>query len=214
MPTLSRASALWLLWIPLGFSLLVILPASTLRLTEMLGGPAVIPTPLHFATMPTAIIAHIVASVGFGILAPIQVHAMISGRRRGLHRRLGKPTFAFALAMAVTGLWAALALPTAPDEHPSLNTIRALAALAMLVCLIVSLRALRTHSYSVHAAWSLRGYGMGMGAITQAFFLIPLEGVIDDLPNALHVGLLLIGWLLGLGLAEWLIRKPGRDAMA
>ena len=55
---------------------------------------------------------------------------------------------------------------------------------------------------------------MGMGAITQAFFLIPLEGVIDDLPNALHVGLLLIGWLLGLGLAEWLIRKPGRDAMA
>ncbi len=77
---------------------------------------------------------------------------------------------------------------------------------AMVLSILFGLAAIRRRDFARHRAWMIRGYAIGLGAGTHVLTGLPwilILGTPGELPRALLMG---AGWVINLGVAEWIIR--------
>jgi predicted membrane protein DUF2306 len=201
------ASAPWL--VPLGLILLTLIPilSGALRLTQLSGGPQVIPAAARFTDSPLPVMLHIVSATLFSLVGAFQFVPALRRGRRSWHARAGRVLIPAGFVLALSGLWMATVYPHPVGDGPALLVIRVVFGSAMLICLVLAVRALVRHRYAVHGAWMTRAYALGVAAGTQAILLIPgsiLFGPDDQTSRAVAMG---AAWVLNLAVAELVIRR-------
>lgn len=208
------SSAVWL--IPVGFTLLTLIPiiSGSLRLTQLAGGPELIPAAARFTDFPVPVVLHIVAGVVFSIVGAFQFIPALRRGRRSWHRIAGRVLIPAGAVVALSALWMATLSDLPPGDGPALLVIRWIFGTYLLAALALAVRALMRRRYAEHGAWMTRAYALGVAAGTQAIVLIPgsiLYGSSDETSRAVAMTL---GWLINLAVAELVIRRRGRRASA
>lgn len=208
--------AVWL--IPVGFTLLTLIPiiSGSLRLTQLAGGPELIPAAARFTDFPVPVVLHIVVGVVFSVVGAFQFIPSLRRGRRSWHRFAGRILIPAGFVVALSALWMATFSQLPPGDGPALLVIRWVFGGFMLVALALALavRALVRRRYAEHGAWMTRAYALGVAAGTQAIVLIPgsmLYGSSDETSRAVAMTL---GWLINLAVAELVIRRRRRRASA
>ncbi len=101
----------------------------------------------------------------------------------------------------------ALFYPDAPGDGELLRGFRLVFGTAMVVSLVLGFAAIRRRDIARHRAWMIRGYAIALGAGTQVLTNVPwllFVGKPEGLSRAL---LMAAGWLINVGVAEWIIRR-------
>jgi hypothetical protein len=115
------------------------LAVGALRLLQLAGGPALVPSDHRFAGFPGALVAHIVGAA------------------------------VFALVGAFSAVWLTLFYQQQPGSGTLLFFLRLVFAPAMAACLVLGFTAIHRRDIPAHRAWMMRAYAIGLAAGTQAF---------------------------------------------
>ena len=199
--------------VPLALLLLAAIPvmAGSLRVVQLLGGPALIPADHRFADFPLPLVAHIVGACVFAIVGAFQFVPRLRRLHRGWHRGAGRLLVVAGLVVAGSGLWMTLLYAAKPGTGILLYLLRLVFSSAMAACLVLGVATVRRGDITGHRAWMIRAYAIGLAAGTQAF-----TGGIGGalLGNGEVQGDLAMGsaWVINLVIAEWVIRRPARSA--
>lgn len=194
---------------PAGLIVLGIIPmvAGAFRLTQLAGGAAITPENARFFASPLPVVLHIAGVSFYSMLGAFQFAPRFRRRRPQWHRVSGRLLVPCGLVAAITGLWMTLFYPRIEGDGDLLTVFRLVFGTAMLLALLLGLAAILRRDIARHRAWMTRGYAIGMGAGTQALTQLPLLlifGAPGEIPRALLMG---AGWVINLGIAEWIIRK-------
>jgi hypothetical protein len=190
-----------------GLLLLGLLPLvfGALRLTQLAGGPQIMPVNERVAAAP--LILHIVGGAVLAVFGAFQFAAGFRRRRPGWHLVAGRLVVVGGLLAGLSGLWMTLVYAAQPGSGPLLYAFRLVFGSAMVVCIVLGFTAIRRGDVSRHRAWITRGYAIGLGAGTQMLLLMIGEliaGPPDELGNGLLNG---AAWVINLAVAEWAIRR-------
>ena len=180
--------------------------AGSLRLVELSGGAAALPSDARFAASPVPVVVHIVCATVFAILGAFQFSAPIRRRRPGWHRWAGRVVVVAGLGVALSAIWLNQFYPRADATREVLYPLRLAFGTAMLITIVLGFVAIRRRDITRHRAWMIRSYAIGLVAGTQVFTL-GIGGVIfgnGDLTTALLLG---AAWAINLAVAEGAIRK-------
>jgi len=79
------------------------LTAGMLRLTQLAGGPAVIPADRRFASFPLPLVVHIVGATAYALAGILQFVPRFRARHLPRHRRAGTQAFTEGIGDAVFG---------------------------------------------------------------------------------------------------------------
>jgi uncharacterized membrane protein len=204
----SRAD--WL--IPAGLIALAAIPviAGMVRLTMLVGGPAVTPDNVRFVSAPIPVVLHIVGVTIYCILGAFQFSPGLRRRHPRWHRMAGWVLVVAGLVAALSGLWMAMFYAIVPADDLLLHVFRLLAGTGMAASILLGFAAIRRGDVTHHQNWMRRAYAIGIGAGTQALIQLPpllVFGAPDDFGRALMMG---AGWGINLGVAEWLIWRRRR----
>ncbi|MEP7358306.1 MAG: DUF2306 domain-containing protein, partial [Anaerolineales bacterium] len=133
----------WL--VPTGLILLVVIPLITggLRLSELAGGPKIMPANAAFMATPLPVVVHIVAAAVFALLGAFQFATGFRRRRPGWHRMAGRVLVVCGLLVGLSGLWMTLFYPRAAGTGDLLYVLRLLFGSAMVVCIGLGFAAIR-----------------------------------------------------------------------
>jgi hypothetical protein len=208
----QRTKGLWL--IPTGLILLALIPISSgaLRLTQLSGGPELLPEAARFTGSPLPVILHIVSATIFSIVGAFQFLPALRRGRRSWHAMAGRVLIPAGIVVALTGLWMATFSALPAGDGPLLHGIRLVFGTYMLVSIGLAVRSLVRREYATHGAWMTRAYALGVAAGTQALFLIPGSiafGSSHELSRAVAMG---AAWLVNLGVAELVIWRRAKRA--
>ena len=214
----ASSSTSWTEWLtPAGLILLSVIPliAGALRVTQIAGGPEIIPANARFSP-PLPVVLHIVSATLFAILGAFQFVNSFRRRMPGWHRAAGRLLVLCGLLVGLSGLWMTLFYPRADGTGDLLYAFRLLFGSAMVVSIVLGFLAIRKRDFAGHRAWMMRGYAIGLTAGTQALTQL-VGGLIIGPPTALSGALLIgAGWVINLAVAEWAIRRrsapPARTA--
>ena len=203
----QRTRGVWL--IPVGLILLTLIPivSGSLRLTQLGGGPELIPAAARFTGSPIPVILHIVSATLFSVVGAFQFLPALRRGRRSWHKMAGRVLIPAGFVLALSGLWMATIYPHPVGDGPALLVIRVLFGTYMLVSLVLAVRALIRRTYVAHGAWMTRAYALGIAAGTQALALIPgsiLFGSANETSRAVAMG---AAWVINLAVAEFVIRR-------
>ena len=203
--TTKRINTQWLA--PAGLILLSLIPilAGAARLTELTGGAVSTPANARFLNSPVPIVTHIVSVTIYSLIGAFQFVPALRGRR-GWHRLAGRVLIPAGLVAALSGLWMAIFYPHAHGFGDLMLVFRLVFGSAMIVSIILGIRAIIRRDFAAHGAWMTRGYAIAMGAGTQALILIPgsiIFGTTQNVPGAILFGL---AWIINLAIAERVIR--------
>jgi len=197
-PWLAAAGLLLLCAIPL--------IAGAVRMSQLAGGAPVTPDNARFFAAPIPVMLHIPSALLFCAVGAFQFVPGFRRRKPGWHRVAGRVLVASGLVAALSGLWMTLFYARPAHSGDLLAFFRILAGSGMLASIVLGFAAIRRRDFSLHRAWMMRGYAIGMGAGTQVLTLgIPLLlGATDELSVALgHAA----GWLINITFAEYIIRR-------
>ena len=207
-PSGRREGSSWR--VPTALIALSVIPviAGSLRLVEIAGGPAVLPTNPRINASPAPVVVHIISVTIFAILGAFQFSARLRRRRPNWHRRSGRLLVVTGLVVAGSGLWMTLFYDNAPGGY-LLWAVRLLVGSAMAASILLAFTAIRRRDIPTHRAWMIRAYALATGAGTQAIIGGFSESAFGtgDLSKALWMT---VGWLINLAVAEWIIRRPAR----
>ena len=195
-------------WVPLVLIMLVLVPvlAGSLRLAELAGGPATLPTKPGIADSPAPVVVHIVSAIGYAVLGAFQFSPGFRRRRPGWHRAAGRVLVVLGLAVAFSALWMTQFYPYPENTGALLYVFRLAFGSSMAACIILGVAAIRRRDVPSHRAWMTRAYALGLGAGTQAFTLGVGEAIFGT--NPLSIALLQgAGWTINLAAAEYLLRR-------
>jgi hypothetical protein len=214
----QRTRGLWL--IPTGLILLSLIPIITgsLRITQLSGGPAIMPEASRFTGFPLPVILHIVAGILFSIGGAFQFLPGLRRGKRSWHKMAGRVLIPAGFVLALAGLWMACFTALPAGDGPALRVIRLVFGTYMIVSLVLAVRAIVRRKFVAHGAWMTRAYALGIAAGTQAFFLIPGSGLQGSANELYRACAMAAAWLVNLGVAELVIRRRvrlrerGRDA--
>lgn len=211
---MTRTRHLWL--IPAGLILLSLIPIITgsLRLTQLGGGPAIMPEASRFTAFPLPVILHIVAGILFSIGGAFQFLPGLRRGRRSWHRMAGRVLIPAGFVLAVAGLWMACFTALPAGDGPALRVIRLAFGGYMIVSLALAVRAIVQRRFAVHGAWMTRAYALGVAAGTQAIFLIPVSVALGSGHEAGRAVAMSAAWLVNLGVAELVIMRRARRRVA
>ena len=203
----QRSRGVWL--IPVGLILLTLIPivSGSLRLTQLGGGPELIPEAARFTGSPIPVILHIVAATVFSIVGAFQFLPALRRGKRSWHVLAGRVLVPAGFVVALSGLWMATVSAHPVGDGPALVVIRVVFGSYMVVSLVLALRALVRRSYVAHGAWMTRTYALGVAAGTQALALIPgsiLFGSTNEIARAVAMG---AAWVINLAVAEFVIHR-------
>ncbi len=209
-PRASRA--VWL--IPVGLILLTMIPimSGAFRLTQLSGGPELIPEAARFTDFPLPVIAHIVAGVVFSVVGAFQFVPQLRRGRRSWHRMAGRVLIPAGFVLAMSALWMATLSDLPVGDGPALLVIRWVFGSYLIVALVLAVRALLRRRYAVHGAWMTRAYALGVAAGTQAFALIPGSMMFGSSDETSRAVAMTAGWLINLAVAELVIWRRRRRA--
>jgi uncharacterized membrane protein len=187
--------------------------AGSLRLVELFGGAAVMPSNPRFATSPVPVVVHIVCAIVFAMLGALQFSARLR-RRFGWHRRAGRILVVAGLGVALSALWLNQFFPRTGAAREVLYPLRLLFGTAMAVTLVLGFAAARRRDFAQHRAWMIRSYAIGMVAGTQVLTL-GLGGAVVGHGEVTTALLMAAAWGINLTFAERAIRtRPPRRTPA
>jgi uncharacterized membrane protein len=180
--------------------------AGALRLSQLAGGPSVIPADHRFAGFPLPLVVHIAGATTYALVGILQFVPRFRRRHRVWHRRAGRVLAVTGLLVAVSALWMTLFYEAQPGTGDLLYLLRLVFGSAMAACLVLGFTAVRRRDIAAHRAWMVRAYAIGLAAGTQAL----TEGVggaifgtgvlATDLAKS-------AGWVINLAVAEWALRR-------
>jgi uncharacterized membrane protein len=204
----------WL--IPTGLILLTLIPivSGSLRLTQLAGGPELVPEAARFTGSPVPVVLHIVSAIPFSVIGAFQFLPALRRGKRSWHKRAGRVLIPAGFVLALAGLWMATLYPHPVGDGPVLLVERVVFGGYMLVSLTLAVRALLRHDYVAHGAWMTRAYALGVAAGTQAIALIPgsiMFGSKNEASRAVAMGL---AWVINLAVAELVIWRRAQRASA
>lgn len=202
-----RTRGLWL--VPTGLILLTLIPITTgtLRLTQLSGGPELMPEAARFTDAPLPVVLHIVFAIIFSVLGAFQFLPALRRGRDAWHPRVGPLLIPAGMIVALSGIWMASFTALPAGDGPLLRVIRLTFGSYMVLSILLAVRALLRHDYVAHGAWMTRAYALGIAAGTQAIFLIPgsiIFGSSHELSRAVAIA---SAWLVNLGVAEIVIGR-------
>jgi uncharacterized membrane protein len=197
--------------VPAALIALVTVPviAGLLRLVQLSGGPAMMPSNPPFDSSPVPVVVHIVSAVVFALLGAFQFVPRLRRRRRAWHRRAGRVVVVAGLGVALSALWLNQFFPRARATRDIVYPLRMAFGVALVVALVLGFRAARRRNLPQHRAWMIRSFAIALVAGTQVFTL-GFGGAIfgkGDLAQALMIT---GAWAINLAVAEWAIRRPAR----
>jgi hypothetical protein len=206
-PHKAKTRGLWL--IPTGLILLALIPivSGSLRLTQLSGGPEIIPAAARFSGTPLPVIVHIVSATIFSVVGAFQFLPNLRRGKRSWHRAAGRVLLPAGLLVALSGLWMASFSDLPAGDGPLLLGIRLAFGGYMVATIVLAVREIVRRRFVAHGAWMTRAYALGVAAGTQAIFLIPgsiIFGSSHELSRAAAMG---AAWLVNLGVAELVIRR-------
>lgn len=216
-PTKPGAAG-WL--VPTALLILSFIPvvAGAFRLTELAGGAAITPANARFFASPLPVVLHIVSVTVFSLLGAFQFAPGFRRRHPAWHRSAGRILIPSGLVAVLSGLWMTLFYPWIEGDGVILYGLRLLFGSVMLGSILLGVASIWRRDFMRHGHWMMRGYAIGLGAGTQALTQMTwmlLIGKPDELAKAMLMG---VGWMINLGVAEWIIRKrpttPSRTASA
>ena len=187
--------------------------AGSLRLVELSGGTATLPSDARYAASPVPVVVHIVCATVFAVLGAFQFAPRFRRRRPGWHRRAGRILVVAGLGVALSALWLNAFFPNASAAREVLYPLRLVFGVAMVITIVLGAVAARRRDITRHRAWMIRSYAIGLVAGTQVFTL-GLGGAIlghGPLTTALLMG---AAWGINLAVAEWAIRRPTSRRLA
>lgn len=201
--------------IPVGLILLTLIPivSGSLRLTQLGGGPELIPQADRFTVFPWPVITHIVSATLFSVVGAFQFVPALRRGRRSWHRLAGRVLIPAGVLVALSGMWMGAFSDLPAGDGPLLLVFREVFGGFMLVALILAVRAIVRRRFSVHGAWMTRAYAIAVAAGTQAILLIPVSltlGSSHELGRALTMA---VAWILNLAVAELAIRRRPRPML-
>lgn len=200
-------SAGWL--VPAALLMLSAIPliSGALRLTQLAGGPEIMPANPRFLASPLPVVLHIVSVSVYSILGAFQFANGFRRRRPGWHRAAGRLLVPTGLLVGLSALWMTLFYPRADGTGDLLYGFRLLFGSAMVLSIVLGFAAIRQRDIMGHRAWMMRGYAIGLGAGTQVLTLLIGELIAGPPTGLSHAMLMGAGWAINLVVAEWVIRK-------
>jgi hypothetical protein len=210
----ARPKRDWL--IPAGLIVLTIVPAlgGAVRLADLASAAEVTAKNARFHASPLPILIHIPAALLYGFLGALQFSPGFRKRNRPWHRTAGKVLLPAATLTALTGLWMTVFYPWAPGDGLAVYLERLVVGVASIAFLGIGIGALVRRQYATHGEWMIRAYALGMGAGTQVFTHLPWFILADAAPQETARGIMMgAGWAINAIVAEWIIRRPKRDAL-
>jgi uncharacterized membrane protein len=200
-------SAGWL--VPAALLLLSAIPliSGALRLTQLAGGPEIIPANPRFLASPMPVVLHIVSVSVYSILGAFQFANGFRRRRPGWHRAAGRLLVPTGLLVGLSAVWMTLFYSRADGTGDLLYAFRLLFGSAMVLSIILGFAAIRRRDIIGHRAWMMRGYAIGLGAGTQVLTLLIGELIAGPPVGLSHALLMGAGWVINLAVAEWIIHK-------
>jgi hypothetical protein len=208
----APAKARSAVWLVTGLLVLSALPLifGALRLTQLAGGPEIMPAQERFDASPLPVVLHIVGAAVYGPLGAFQFAPRFRRRRPGWHRVAGRLLIGCGLLVGLSALWMTLFYPGANGTSALLYTLRLVFGSAMVASIVLGYTTIRRRDVRQHRAWMMRAYAIGLGASTQILTGTAGEiiaGPPSELGNALLIG---AGWVINLAVAEWAIRRRPR----
>jgi uncharacterized membrane protein len=201
-PSWTLLSALLLL------SLVPVL-AGAARLATLAAGGAVTPDNARFMAAPWPVALHILSATVFCVLGAFQFDAALRQQYQQVHRIAGRVLVACGLLAALTGLWMTVCYPIPAElQGPLLFWIRIAVAMAMLLAIVTSTKAVLQQRLAHHRAWMVRAYALGQGAGTQVLLLLPVSLWAGAPKLLLRDILMAAAWGLNVVAAEWILRRP------
>lgn len=201
-------STQWL--VPAGLVLLSLIPilAGVFRLTELGGVVEIRPGSERFTDSPIPVIVHIVSVTVFSLVGAFQFLPGLRGRR-AWHRIAGRVLIPAGLLVALSALWMTLFSDLPPTDGVLLIVLRVVFGTAMLVSILLGIRAIMHRRFADHGAWMTRAYAIAVGAGTQAI-LLGIPELFGSPPDVLLRAVLSgAAWVINLAVAEYVIRRRG-----
>lgn len=197
--------------VPAALIALVTVPviAGMLRLVQLSGGAATMPSNPRFDASPLPVVVHIVSGIVFALVGAFQFSARLRRRRRAWHRRAGRIVVMAGLGVALSALWLNQFFPRAHATRDIVYPLRVLFGVALAVTLVIGFRAARRRDFARHRVWMIRSVAIALVAGTQVFTLGFGAAVFGagDVAQALMV---VVAWGINLAVAEWAVRRPAR----
>ncbi len=197
----------WL--IPAGLIALSLIPvaAGTFRLTELNSG-IVTSENARFFVAPLVTTLHIFAVTLYSLLGAFQFSPSFRKRKPNWHRLSGKILIPAGLITSLAGLWMTQFFPHIKYDGNIVYITRLIVGTMMTAFILLGIEAIRNRNFSEHGAWMIRAYALGMGAGTQVLTHLPWFIFPSIQGEAARTLFMALGWVINLGVAEWIIRKP------
>ena len=178
-----------------------------LRVTELLGGAAIIPANSRALTQPLPIVLHILSSFLFCLFGALQFLPSLRRYHPGMHRIIGRVVAIAGCTSALTGLWMTHVFVFPKElQGPLLYIVRIVLSLSMFGLIVWAVIAIRAHDVLGHSASMLRAYAIGQGASTQAFLGLGWMVAIGTEPlGLLRDTIMVTAWVLNLLVAELIV---------
>ena len=199
-------------WVPFALIALGAIPvvAGTLRLSELAGGPPVLPFNPRIAASPLPAVIHVASAIPYLLLGAFQFSSALRRRWPGWHLRAGQVLLVLGLAVALSALWMTLVYPQEAGTGVLHYVFRLMFGSAMAACLVLGMVTVQRRDFAGHRAWMIRAYALAAGAGTQVFTQGVTESLFQD--TALSRGLALgAGWVINLTVAEYIIARSTRS---
>ena len=176
------------------------------RLAELARGAEITPQNARFFAAPLPVVLHICSVVLFSLGGAFQFSAGFRRRFRAWHRQAGRVLLAAGMVAALSGLWMTQWYPWPAGDGWMVYVERMVFGMAMLLCLLFSIDAIRRRAFVAHGEWMIRAYAIGLGAGTQVLTHLPWFLLVNhwpgEVPRAIFMG---AGWAINVVVAERVI---------
>lgn len=202
-------------YLPVLLILLSLIPivSGSLRLTQLSGGPELLPAADRFTDFPWPVVTHIISATVFSLVGAFQFLPSLRRGRSSWHRRAGRVLIPAGALVALSGLWMGAFSDLPAGDGMLVFAFRMLFGSLMLVSLALGVRAIVRRRFAEHGAWMTRAYAIGVAAGTQAILLIPVSALLGsdhELGRGVAMG---AAWMLNLAVAEVAIRRRVRQSV-
>lgn len=181
----------------------------TLRVIELVGGPATLPARARFDDSPAPVILHVVSAILYVVLGAFQFSSGLRRRWPGWHRRTGRLLVPLGLVVAFSALWMNQFYVRPEGPNHLLYLFRLTFGSAMALGIVLGFLAVRRREFRSHRAWMIRAYAIGLGAGTQVFTLGVGQGILGT-TEVTTAWFNAAGWVINLTVAEWAIHRRPR----
>ena len=197
--------------VPAALIALVVIPviAGSLRLVQLSGGAATMPSNPRYDASPVPVVVHIVSAIVFALVGAFQFVPRLRRRRRAWHRRAGRVVVVAGLGVALSALWLNQFFPRAHATRDIVYPLRMAFGVALVVTLVLGFQAARRRNFARHRVWMIRSFAIALVAGTQVFTL-GFGGAIFGTGDLAQALMIVAAWGINLAVAEWAIRRRTR----